>query len=701
MFRPFLIQSCAVMFSIVTCMSFSSAQRPASTEAPRGVQLAELRPLPVWHRTSPTLEKPDGPVLYQIQITLGTPNTLPRYDASGRHFVSSLLIDNGTSVTIGGLQISSSGAIQFANGQTFPGTVGSVSAGDGFITIGGTPANPTVGFNTATGDARYLTLSGGTMTGAITFVAGQTFPSAVTLINNETSRAQAAETTLTTNLNNEISRALSAEGTLTTNLNNEITRAQSAESTLTSNLNNEISRAKAAETTLTTNLNNEIARAQGAEGTLTTNINNEIARALNAEAARWNLNGNSGTGCSTSPCAHFLGSTDNDPIEFRVNNRRAYRIEPATDTQDGHGFAPNVIGGFSGNAVTGVGTGGAVIAGGGSASSVNSVSASFGTVSGGFSNIASGLISTVAGGNGNTASGQGSTVAGGGGNTANAQNAAIGGGSGNLASGMNAIVAGGNANTASGTVASTVAGGALNTASGSLSAVAGGFHNTTSGQGSFAAGQYTTDNNGIGHNGVFLFGDNSTTTFLTATVDNEFLARVAGGVTFFTNSAMTTGVTVAAGGGSWASVSDRNLKAGVEAIDPQAILARLLATPISTWSYKSQAASIRHIGPMAQDFYAAFNVGEDDRHITDIDEGGVALAAIQGLNQKLENQLSDLRSRLEQKDAQIVALESENAHERQRITEMQQAMQAVMLRLAAVEKSAQRTSAEQASLTKR
>jgi hypothetical protein len=715
MFRPFLTQSCAVVFSIVTCMSFSSAQRPASTQAPQRVQLAELRPQLVWHRTSPTLDKPDGPVLYQIQVTLGTPNTLPKYDASGRHFVSSLLIDNGASVTIGGLQISSSGTIQFANGQTFPGAVGNVSSADNFISIGGTPGSPTIGFKTATGDARYLTLSGGTMTGAITFVAGQTFPSAVTLINSETSRAQAAEATLTTNLNNEISRALSAEGTLTTNLNNEITRAESAESTLTSNLNNEISRAKAAETTLTTNLNNEITRAQSAEGTLTTNLNNEIARAqgaegtlttnlnneitraqgaesalttnlsneisraLAAEANRWNLNGNSGTGCSTSPCAHFLGSTDSDPLEFRVDNQRAYRIEPATDTQAALGFAPNVIGGFSGNAVTGTGTGGATIAGGGASLNLNSVSASFGTVGGGY---------------GNTAGGRGSTVTGGTSNSAGGDNSVAGGAS-NTASGPVSVVAGGANNTASGSD-STVAGGGSNTASGVFSAVPGGRANFAGGQGSFAAGQFTNDNNGTAHNGVFLFGDNSTgpPNILRASADNTFLARVAGGVTFFTNSTMTTGVTVAAGGGSWASVSDRNLKANVEAIDPQTILARLLATPITTWSYKSQAASIRHIGPMAQDFYAAFSVGEDDRHITDIDEGGVALAAIQGLNQKLEEAISS-------KDAQIAALESENAHQRRQIAAMQQQMQAVMLRLAAVEKSGQHSSAEQASLAKR
>jgi len=39
---------------------------------------------------------------------------------------------------------------------------------------------------------------------------------------------------------------------------------------------------------------------------------------------------------------------------------------------------------------------------------------------------------------------------------------------------------------------------------------------------------------------------------------------------------------------------------------------------------------------MAQDFSSAFALGQDDKHISVVDEGGVALAAIQGLNEKLE-----------------------------------------------------------------
>src|SRR5216684_2695246 len=135
----------------------------------------------------------------------------------------------------------------------------------------------------------------------------------------------------------------------------------------------------------------------------------------NALAQAWRVTGNNGTGCNTTPCANFLGTTDNSSFEIDVNGQRAYRIEPATDTQSGHnlGFSPNLIGGFSGNAVTGAGVAGATIAGGGAVGNVNTVSGSFGTVGGGIHNIASKYQATVAGGGDNTASGRGSTVGGG------------------------------------------------------------------------------------------------------------------------------------------------------------------------------------------------------------------------------------------------------------------------------------------------
>jgi hypothetical protein len=84
----------------------------------------------------------------------------------------------------------------------------------------------------------------------------------------------------------------------------------------------------------------------------------------------------------------------------------------------------------------------------------------------------------------------------------------------------------------------------------------------------------------------------------------------------------------------------------VVALDPNAVLAKLEVVPIDEWSYRSEDPSIRHIGPMAQDFYSAFRIGEDKRHITTIDEDGVALAAIKGLAIELEHkkrELADLK----------------------------------------------------------
>ena len=82
--------------------------------------------------------------------------------------------------------------------------------------------------------------------------------------------------------------------------------------------------------------------------------------------------------------------------------------------------------------------------------------------------------------------------------------------------------------------------------------------------------------------------------------------------------------------------SDRNAKENFEPVDSQAVLAKVAALPVTEWNYKD-SKSAQHLGPVAQDFQAAFGLnGGDDTHISVVDEGGVALAAIQGLNDKLE-----------------------------------------------------------------
>jgi hypothetical protein len=84
--------------------------------------------------------------------------------------------------------------------------------------------------------------------------------------------------------------------------------------------------------------------------------------------------------------------------------------------------------------------------------------------------------------------------------------------------------------------------------------------------------------------------------------------------------------------------SDRNAKENFAAISPDEVLAKVAALPISTWNFKEMRDG-RHLGPMAQDFYAAFRLGGSDTTITAVDTEGVALAAIQGLNQKLGQEL--------------------------------------------------------------
>ncbi len=81
--------------------------------------------------------------------------------------------------------------------------------------------------------------------------------------------------------------------------------------------------------------------------------------------------------------------------------------------------------------------------------------------------------------------------------------------------------------------------------------------------------------------------------------------------------------------------SDRNVKEDFAPVNPRKVLDKVAALPVSRWSYKADP-KVTHLGPMAQDFYAAFQVGMDNKHISMVDADGVALAAIKGLDQKLE-----------------------------------------------------------------
>jgi hypothetical protein len=109
-------------------------------------------------------------------------------------------------------------------------------------------------------------------------------------------------------------------------------------------------------------------------------------------------------------------------------------------------------------------------------------------------------------------------------------------------------------------------------------------------------------------------------------------------------------------GREFRTTSDRNAKQGFQDIDPLAMLERVASLPIQSWSYKDNP-DVRHIGPVAQDFKAAFGVGEDEKRITTVDADGVALAAIQGLNRKLENEVREKDARIQTLEERITALE--------------------------------------------
>jgi len=84
------------------------------------------------------------------------------------------------------------------------------------------------------------------------------------------------------------------------------------------------------------------------------------------------------------------------------------------------------------------------------------------------------------------------------------------------------------------------------------------------------------------------------------------------------------------------AVSDREQKLAFEPVDGDAVLGRLAELPITEWSYRREGTRVRHVGPMAQDFSAAFGLGDSDRHIHPVDSGGVVMAAVQALNRRVE-----------------------------------------------------------------
>lgn len=146
-----------------------------------------------------------------------------------------------------------------------------------------------------------------------------------------------------------------------------------------------------------------------------------------------------------------------------------------------------------------------------------------------------------------------------------------------------------------------------------------------------------------GKTGAIVFGDHTSSFDVRAAADNQFVVR-AQRFWLGTNNNVTatagrfietsTGAFLSSGG-TWTNSSDVNRKTAFEDINSAEVLTKLASLPIRTWSYKDEDASVRHIGPTAQDFSAAFGFGGTDKAIATVDADGVSLVAIQALEKRL------------------------------------------------------------------
>ena len=246
----------------------------------------------------------------------------------------------------------------------------------------------------------------------------------------------------------------------------------------------------------------------------------------------------------------------------------------------------------------------------------------------GFGTTASGYYATAIG-NATTASGD-ESVAMGYNTTANSSfSTAMGG---YTTAGNQYATAMGYYTTASGVEAVSM--GYNTTASGAY-ATAMGYNTVAGGTASVAMGNAVSTGT---YSGCLVAGDYSTATVLSSSTYNQMTMRFAGGYRLYSNSSSSAGVTLAFGGSSWASVSDRRKKENFTTLDKEDMLMKVCAMPVTRWNYKSQPTAQKHVGPMAQDFYAAFGLDGVgcDTTINTVDIDGVNMIAIQALEKRTE-----------------------------------------------------------------
>ena len=106
--------------------------------------------------------------------------------------------------------------------------------------------------------------------------------------------------------------------------------------------------------------------------------------------------------------------------------------------------------------------------------------------------------------------------------------------------------------------------------------------------------------------------------------------------------------------------SSRSNKKAITAVNSDVLLTKVNELPIHQWTYKHEKDSVKHIGPMAEDFYNTFRLGTTAKGISSLDSSGVALAAIQALSAKLvekDKEILDLKDQINTINEQLTQVE--------------------------------------------
>jgi len=206
-----------------------------------------------------------------------------------------------------------------------------------------------------------------------------------------------------------------------------------------------------------------------------------------------------------------------------------------------------------------------------------------------------------------------------------------------------------------------------------LAAVAIGYNVTADQDHTTALGKFASNN---GFQGTFIWSDASATasadTFRNV-ANNEFAARASGGFRFRTNKAGTTGCNLPSGSGVFNCTSSRATKENFLTVSGADVLSRLKGIEISSWNYISEGRSVRHVGPMAEDFFNAFQLGTGNTSIGVQDLTGVSLAAIKELDQRT-NELRQKTAEVEQLRDEVNQLRQANSEMERRLATLEQLM---------------------------